>query len=429
MGRKTRLLLIGTPGLREVLGNALHNCEIQVAATPLEGLWQGGRAAFERAFVSLDSGNSALRAVAGLRQVAPKMRIVVGCRPADEPLARRALSEGADDYILEPIRREDVERAFEEARAARRGTQPSTPLGSSAPDLLKLSEIVRHLGDGVEATLERFAGLAAAAFEAEGIIIEFEDLTAAVGKTADLVLEEPLRQNGKSIGRVGLARRSRGIYDADAAARLAGYARLIEAAVEQARQGDHWRELAWTDDLSGLRNRRYFEHALDDLVQHAAENRLRLTIFLLDIDGFKGYNDRYGHEVGDKLIQEVAILLRRCTRRQDVVARYGGDEFAVIFWDAEKQRVPGSEHPHEPIELAARFCKATAEHQFSCLGTGAPGPVTISGGLACFPWNGSTRTQLVAAADEALMRAKQTGKNRIQLAGSGDGADASPPAA
>ena len=100
-----------------------------------------------------------------------------------------------------------------------------------------------------------------------------------------------------------------------------------------------------------------------------------------------------------------------------MVVRYGGDEFAVVFWDAEEQRVPGSEHPREPMALATRFCSAIAQHSFECLGSDAPGPVTISGGLACFPRHGTAREQLLAAADEALLSAKRTGKNRIHLAG------------
>ena len=426
MSRKTRLLLIGAPAQRDALGDALPNCEIHVASNPLDGLWQGGQAPFERAFVSLASGNSALRAVAGLRQVAPRMKIVVGCRPADEPLARRALSEGADEYILEPLRRADVERAFSEARFPRR-TIRREPAGPTPQELTKLSDILRNLGDGPEPTAERLAALVREAFGADGVVIEFEDTRAASGSPDDLVLEESLRASERVVGRVGLARRTRGAYDAGAGIRLSEYARLIEATLTQARERDRWRDLAWTDDLSGLHNRRYFEQALDRLIRHAAENRLRLTVLLFDIDGFKHYNDRFGHDVGDKLIQEVAVLLRRCTRKQDVVARYGGDEFAVVFWDAEKQRVPGSEHPHEPIELAARFCKAAAEHDFSCLGVAAPGPVTISGGLACFPWHGGTRPQLIAAADEALLRAKRTGKNCIHLAGAEEPAE-SPPA-
>jgi diguanylate cyclase (GGDEF)-like protein len=416
MGRKARLLLIGAREQREALATALPNCDVFVSEHALDGLWQSGQQQFERAFVSLSVGGKALRAVSSLRQITPDMRIVVGCEPADEPIARRALDQGADDYVLEPIRREDVEQAFGVAR-----TRPlvanEDPLGPTLDEITKLSEVLRNLGDGALATLDRLATLLQQAFDAEGAAIQVDDLACTAGGAGELVLEETIRRNGRVIGRVALARRRQGAYGANAATRLSEYARLIEAATVQARERERWRTLAWTDDLSGLHNRRYFEQMLDKLIERATTERRRLTVLLFDIDGFKSYNDEFGHEVGDKLIQEVAVLLRRCTRERDVVVRYGGDEFAVVFWDAEKQRVPGSEHPQEPMELATRFCKAIAQHDFQCLGSDAPGPVTISGGLACFPWNGNTRERMMSAADEALLTAKRTGKNQIHLAG------------
>lgn len=419
MGRKARLLLIGAPRQRDELAGALPDCDVLVAEHPLEGLWHSGQERFERAFVSLGVGGKVLRAVSNLRQITPDMRIVVGCEPADEPIARRALEQGADDYILEPIRREDVEQAFGLARSQPLPETEDQP-GPTLDELTKLSEVLQRLGDGALATLDRLATLLQQAFDAEGAAIQIDDLACTAGDTGEFVLQESIRRRGRVVGRVALARRRRGAYGAGAAARLGEYARLIEAATLQARDRQRWRALAWTDDLSGLHNRRYFEQMLDKLIERAAAERLRLTVVLFDIDGFKSYNDEFGHDIGDKLIQEVAVLLRRCTRERDVVVRYGGDEFAVVFWDAEKQRVPGSEHPHEPIALATRFCKAIEQHDFQCLGTGAPGPLTISGGLACLPWNGNTREQLMSAADEALLTAKRTGKNQIHLAGKSD---------
>ena len=99
-----------------------------------------------------------------------------------------------------------------------------------------------------------------------------------------------------------------------------------------------------------------------------------------------------------------------------MVARYGGDEFAVILWDAEEPRVPGSSHPTDVLAVAERFQAVIRDHDFKCLGTRAPGPVTISGGLACFPWDGKTRAELLHAADNALLSAKRGGKNHIVLA-------------
>lgn len=413
---RPRVLVVAPPELRAQLGRSLPDCELLTAANPLEGLWKGGREPFDGVFVALNSGRGALRAVAGLRRVAPGLRIVVGCEVADEPLARQALAAGADDYVLQPLRRADLEQAFRFERWADNGSPAAS--GTRPPSLAaQFQAVLEGLADGPQATAERLAALLRVSFEAAGARVELEDLSADVGEANDPVLEEAILHGGQRIGRVALGRRRTGAYPADAAQRLAEYARLVSAAVEQARQCQRWRELAWTDDLSGLRNRRYFEQALDQLTRRAAEKRLRLTVLLFDIDDFKSYNDRFGHETGDRLIQEVAVLLKHCTRRRDVVVRYGGDEFAVVFWDAEKQRVPGSEHPREPIELATRFCRAMAEHDFRCLGAQAPGPVTISGGLACFPWNGTTRAELIAAADQALLTAKHTGKNRIHLAG------------
>lgn len=425
MGSKLRLLVIGADALRDSIVRALPNCDVATAERALDGVWKGGRERFDGAYVSLALGGKALRTVTSLRQVAPKLRIIVGCRPADEPLARRALAEGADDYVLEPIQPEDIEQAFGIGSPPAVSPAPVAPT-PSLEEIVTLGDALRNLGDGAVATLDRLAVLLQRTFNAVGVMIQLDELTCSVGDAGKPVLEAVIRRQDTPIGRVALARRSRGTYAAATADRLAGYARLIEAVISQAREREHWRELAWTDDLSSLHNRRYFEQAFDELILLAADKRLRLTLLLFDIDDFKSYNDRFGHETGDQLIQEVAVLLKRCTRERDIVVRYGGDEFVVVFWDAEKQRVPGSEHPREPIELTKRFCQAIAKHDFQCLGASAPGPLTISGGLACFPWNGSTRAQLLSAADEALLTAKGTGKNCIYLAGQSSRESASP---
>ncbi len=416
MDGKARLLLIGADVLRDTLVRALPNCDVHVAEHALDGVWKSGRQGFDGVFVSLGVGSRALRVISSLRRIAPEMRIVVGCDPSDEPLARRALAEGADDYVLTPLQQEEVQSAFQ-VPAAR--PLPATRIAAepSLEEITKLGEVLRNLADGTSATLDRLAALLQQTFHAVGVAIEIDGLACTAGDTSEVMLEEVICRQAKPVGRIALARCSRGAYAAATLTRLAEYGRLIEATIAQARERQRWRNLAWSDDLSGLHNRRYLEQTLEELTQRAAEKRLRLTVLLFDIDDFKSYNDRFGHETGDKLIQEVAVLLKRCTREHDIVVRYGGDEFAVVFWDAEKPRVPGSEHPREPMQLATRFCKVIAEHSFECLGRHAPGPVTISGGLACFPWSGATREQLISAADEALLAAKRTGKNCIHLAG------------
>ena len=109
--------------------------------------------------------------------------------------------------------------------------------------------------------------------------------------------------------------------------------------------------------------------------------------------------------------------MERTTRSRDVVARIGGDEFAVLFWDAEPPRRPDSHHPESAFALTNRFAEAVAKHEFPSLGPEAKGVLTISGGLATYPWDGHTCRELLRHADQALRQAKLAGKNAIRIVG------------
>jgi len=177
------------------------------------------------------------------------------------------------------------------------------------------------------------------------------------------------------------------------------------------------RRLADTDELSGAYNRRYFMENVPHLLDRARRERFCVTILLFDIDDFKQYNDQFGHAAGDAIIREVIRLLRHCTRNRDMVARVGGDEFAVVFWDDGGPRQPDSQHPRTVLNIAQRFRKAVAEHPWNAEGGPISGKLSISGGLATFPWDAQNLTDLLAVADQELMRAKSLGKNAIVLAG------------
>lgn len=172
-------------------------------------------------------------------------------------------------------------------------------------------------------------------------------------------------------------------------------------------------EMAMQDKLTGIWNRRYFELFLERVLQHASHGRQQVTLLVFDIDDFKQYNDRFGHAAGDEILQSTAMLIQSLVRDHDVVARIGGDEFAVIFWDKGEPRHVGSQHPSNVIGIAKRFQKAITEHQFPELGEEAVGRLTVSGGLAGFPWDGRTPAELLAGADSMAMRSKQQGKNAI----------------
>lgn len=184
--------------------------------------------------------------------------------------------------------------------------------------------------------------------------------------------------------------------------------------------------LATEDDLTGLKNRRYIWEFAKQILERARKEGGRVTLLVYDIDDFKRYNDVCGHPVGDRVLKEAAVLMSRCCRAHDVVGRIGGDEFAVVFWDDASDRKPtpepdrrsaGATHPREAIFIARRFRKALEESELRLLGPGGKGVLTISGGLASFPSDGSTIDQLFERADAALLEAKRSGKNRIYLVG------------
>lgn len=199
-----------------------------------------------------------------------------------------------------------------------------------------------------------------------------------------------------------------------------------EAVAAYDRRIRHLEQLATEDDLTGLKNRRYAWEFGKQILAYAKGQTARVTILVYDIDDFKHYNDVYGHPAGDKILKEAAVLMRRCCRAHDLVGRIGGDEFVVFFWDDPRLNRPRTEterrsaqmeHPNEAILVARRFQQALENSELSFLGPGGKGVLTISGGLATYPRDGQTIEQLFEKADEALLEAKRSGKNRIYLVG------------
>ena len=209
-----------------------------------------------------------------------------------------------------------------------------------------------------------------------------------------------------------------------------GLSTTVDATIEM--KIKHLERLATEDDLTGLKNRRYIWEFSRQIIEHARKENGRVTLLVFDIDDFKHYNDLYGHLAGDEVLKQAALLMQRCCRGHDVVGRIGGDEFAVVFWDepqakqigapaeGTERRSAGADHPKEAIFIAKRFVRELVKSELSTfggLGPGGKGVLTISGGLARFPRDGSTIQELFQQADKALLEAKRSGKNRIYLVG------------
>lgn len=158
--------------------------------------------------------------------------------------------------------------------------------------------------------------------------------------------------------------------------------------------------LAYHDALTGLPNRLLFDDLLRLEMAHARRRRTMLAVFFIDLDKFKPVNDRYGHEVGDLLLKEVASRLRGSFRESDIVARRGGDEFTVILSDI---------NTHRAIEVVAE--KALAALQAPVLLATPEGDRSIevggSIGISLYPEDGTTAEELVTHADEAMYEAKR----------------------
>jgi PleD family two-component response regulator len=184
-------------------------------------------------------------------------------------------------------------------------------------------------------------------------------------------------------------------------------------------------KLAITDDLTGLYNGRYFRHFLSRILELAKDRLSPVTLLIFDIDDFKHYNDQFGHAVGDEILKQTATLIKRCVREHDHVARIGGDEFAVVFWEKEAARQPHHEGagtpgkpPQTPESILHRFQGMLASQDLTLLGATGKGTLTISGGLAIYPWHAQSAEGLIQQADERLMfGAKREGKNSIKLVG------------
>jgi diguanylate cyclase (GGDEF)-like protein len=181
------------------------------------------------------------------------------------------------------------------------------------------------------------------------------------------------------------------------AVRLEIAGRIIAMHDQLARQNARLAELATTDELTGVKNRRRFGEDLYLLFAQAQRQSSPLSLIMLDIDHFKQFNDAFGHPAGDRILREVGSTLKSILRNHDVVARYGGEEFVVLL--------PGTDLD-EAMDVAERLRSALAEYPWT------DRAVTASLGIATSDADTPDAATLVDHADRALYRSKQCGRNR-----------------
>jgi diguanylate cyclase (GGDEF)-like protein/PAS domain S-box-containing protein len=160
------------------------------------------------------------------------------------------------------------------------------------------------------------------------------------------------------------------------------------------------------DPLTGLFNRRYLEESLERELHRCSRKGAPLSVLMLDLDHFKRFNDSFGHDAGDAVLREWGGFLQARVRLEDIVCRFGGEEFAIVLPEVSLASVH---------EVAQRICEdartLAVAHRNQTLG-----PMTVSVGCACFPAHGTSVEALLRTADQALYQAKSSGRNQVVLA-------------
>jgi diguanylate cyclase (GGDEF)-like protein len=164
------------------------------------------------------------------------------------------------------------------------------------------------------------------------------------------------------------------------------------------RKRDSLSDMAFRDELTGLFNRRYFDQKLQEEINRCSRYERKLSLILGDIDHFKSYNDDFGHQKGDEVLQAVSEMIRRSCRSSDTAARYGGEEMVIILPETDMK---GAYHV---AEKARKLIEARA-------GEVAGKTVTISMGIASYGPESEGPAELIASADKALYKAKSAGRN------------------
>jgi diguanylate cyclase (GGDEF)-like protein len=202
----------------------------------------------------------------------------------------------------------------------------------------------------------------------------------------------------------------------DLKALLSMISHMVALAFANSHQYRKIEQLANSDPLTKTFNKGYFVQVCQKAVEDARVSRGQLSILMFDLDSFKNYNDRNGHLAGDRLLTELAGILKREVRADDVVARFGGEEFIILL------RETGLE---QAFQTAERIRASVEDHPFEHRERQPLGFLSVSGGVAALPHHGLEMEELIEAADDALYEGKKAGRNRVVAASVHSGA---PPA-
>ena len=373
-GRVTGVIVLSKLGLGQFDGDDLRLLQIiaDLAAVAVENA---------RLLAGRDSVVAELEALLELGRTAARLRDL-------DALADAVAGRLRDALHLETclLWRWDSERAVLRLLAAR-----GTIAHEAERDLLARPAARHVLASGVPLVVDRD--------DLEADPVERQQLM-TLGLRQRVLL--PLAAAGEAIGLAELATtrpRAFSVHDLEFARAMAAQA---GPTLENAWLVAALRQAADLDQLTGVANHRALQERLQQELARAIRARRPLAVAMIDLDGFKAVNDRHGHAQGDRVLREVAGVLRSTLREPDVVARYGGDEFVVLMPETDERHARA---------VVTRIGRALAGHAF-LLADAPPARIGASAGLAMYPRDGATPTDLLAAADAAMYAAKRAARSR-----------------
>jgi diguanylate cyclase (GGDEF)-like protein len=385
-------------------------------------------------------GSSGLDLLSAAKQLDPNLEVVVITALDKVDPAVRAMKSGASDYLVKPVTPEALQHAVQRSLSTRALLAENMALRAH----LKLFETCQRLA----ATLDRdrlvpmalasvggeCGGAAAllAELSADGTWVlsganglEYQPATAVLAAVRDALpgLAErgvatlllpggewpgsathalclPVAEEGALLGAVVvLIREPPGADRLQSATFLCRHLGLALRNLGRLKQVEH---LAYLDDLTHLYNTRY----LDVVLERELAGGRPFTLLFMDIDHFKAVNDQHGHLSGSRLLVEVARVLRSCVRDEDILVRYGGDEYVMLLVGIDSGG---------GLKVAERIRRALEDHRFLSR-EATPVRITSSIGLAAFPEHARTKAEIIDLADRAMYRGKRTTRNVVYMA-------------
>lgn len=247
-------------------------------------------------------------------------------------------------------------------------------------------------------------------------LLALTDATRSLSQ-GDFQVEVPIRSRGPA-GELARAFNEMAHQLAASRAQITNYQKSLETRVRERTKELHTAtlravQIAQTDPLTGLPNRLLFRTKLEDAIKTALSDKSRVAVLFIDLDYFKTFNDSLGHDAGDDVLRVAAARLKNAIREEDVVARFGGDEFVVLLTQLEAQ------HAARVAQNVAKGVVESLDQPIDVAGARHNLPASV--GIAVFPQDGMDANELMKNADTAMYAAKQAGRNRIENFSGGSG--------